>query len=285
MIQRALAPRGAKVTESAMVDVPGISDGREIDILIETAVGPYHIKIAVEAKDEGRKMDSTKFESILGKYNIEGGVRVNKVVVITHQGFYQPVIDRAKLLGVDLYTLQQAQDVDWEVLFPQQLQFRLPPHLCGIELEPQLDPQILQDVLKEGEIVCSHGTNHGTPPQFAMSHGIRGILMQRPTFFADLEQTAAGPTGQAKADVTFTPDHTHVIRFRGRDYPLTSLKFRIHMISAVGQMTYSMCHLTSTDGKTTELPLGEVQVGGKRIRLLMPEGMKSPQIILRIDSA
>jgi len=283
MIQKALAPRGAKVTESAMVDVPGMTEGREIDILIETEIGPYHIKIAVEAKDEGRKMDSTKLESILGKYNVEGGVKVNKVVIVTHHGFYQPVVDRAKSLCIDLYTLQQAKEFDWAKLLPQKLHFRFPPHLCGIEIDPQIDAGILQHVLKEGEIFCSHGTNHGTPPRFAMTHGIRGILGKCPTFFAELEQKA-GSTGEAIADVTYTPDHPHLIRFRDHDYPLASLKFRIHMISAVGQMTYSMCQLTSTDGETTELPLGEVEVGGKRIRLLMPEGMKSPQIILRIDS-
>ena len=55
MIERALAPRGAKITESALV--PGIDedDEREIDILIESALGPHIIKVAVEAKDEGRK--------------------------------------------------------------------------------------------------------------------------------------------------------------------------------------------------------------------------------------
>ncbi len=109
LVQRTLADQGALVTESALVG----DDEREIDILIDTMAGPYRIRIAVEAKDEGRPMDSTKFESIIGKYFGEGGIKVNKVVVVTHRGFYKPVIDRAQLLDVDLFTLTQATQIDW----------------------------------------------------------------------------------------------------------------------------------------------------------------------------
>jgi hypothetical protein len=89
LVQKALAPDGAVVTESALVEAGCDGETREIDVLIDTKVGEYRIRIAVEAKDEGRPMDSTRFESIIGKYLVEGGVRVNKVAVITHQGFYQ----------------------------------------------------------------------------------------------------------------------------------------------------------------------------------------------------
>ncbi|OAI51137.1 hypothetical protein AYO44_17300 [Planctomycetaceae bacterium SCGC AG-212-F19] len=284
MIQRALAPQGARITESALVDVPGISEGREIDILIETEVGPYHIKIAVEAKDEGRKMDSTKFESLLGKYNVEGGVKVNKVVIVTHQGCYQPVIDRAKLLGIELYTLEQIKDSDWSKFFPQQMRFRMPPHICGIEVEPPIAQDIFNDLLSQGEVFCSHGQNHGTLAQFVMSHCVRGMLQKQPTLFADLEKMAAGPTGQAKANIAFNPDHPHFIRLRGQDYQMTSLNFGIHMVNASGVMEYSMCQLRDSEGKATDVPLGEVELAGKRIRLLMPQGMKSPNIIVHIDS-
>ena len=51
-------------------------------------------KSAVEAEGEGRKMDSTKFESIIGKYFGEGGVKISKVLVVTRQGFYQ--VEQAK---------------------------------------------------------------------------------------------------------------------------------------------------------------------------------------------
>src|SRR5690606_8449036 len=107
----------------------GMSEPREIDVLIETAIGPYHMKIAVEAKDNRRKLDSTQFESLVGKYFVEGGVKVNKVVIVTHNGFYNPVIERARQLGVELLTLSEAKDVDWAKFQPSIKPFKTVPRI------------------------------------------------------------------------------------------------------------------------------------------------------------
>ena len=113
-IQRLMAPKGAIVTESAIVG----EDEREIDILIETKEGPYRIK-AVEAKDEGRKMSIEKFESLLGKYFVEGGIYgIDKLVVVTHKGFSEAVKKRAKIKNVDLFTLEEAMQFDWSKFMP-----------------------------------------------------------------------------------------------------------------------------------------------------------------------
>ena len=118
MIQQALVPEGAVVTESAMVDTTDGTTTREIDILIQSAVGPYTIRIAVEAKDESRKLDLIGFEAIIAKYLVDGGVNVNKVVVVAHNGFSESVRTRAKLLDVDLFTLSEAATADWTRLKP-----------------------------------------------------------------------------------------------------------------------------------------------------------------------
>jgi hypothetical protein len=60
MIQLAFAPTGAKVTESVL------DHTREIDVLIEAPVGPYHVKIAVEAKDQKRPLDVSVIEEMVG---------------------------------------------------------------------------------------------------------------------------------------------------------------------------------------------------------------------------
>ena len=115
LVQKALAPKGAKVTESFLMELPGTGEAREIDVLIETSVGPYRIKIAVEAKDHYRKMDSTQFEAILGKYS-EGGVKVDKIVVVTSSGFYQPVIERARnwvLISSSSNKLKELNGTNW----------------------------------------------------------------------------------------------------------------------------------------------------------------------------
>jgi hypothetical protein len=85
LIQQSLAPAGAKVTESAMVD--GRSGQREIDILVESSLGMYRMKIAVEAKDHKRPLDVTILEQIASKYRAGDGVAVNQVVVVAAAGF------------------------------------------------------------------------------------------------------------------------------------------------------------------------------------------------------
>src|SRR5260370_344833 len=87
LIQEALAPAGAVVTSSAMEPGRTSKKPREIDIRIESNVGPYTIKIAVEAKDEKRKLDATKIEALIGKYRSKGSLSADKLVVIAHNGF------------------------------------------------------------------------------------------------------------------------------------------------------------------------------------------------------
>lgn len=167
IIHRALAPKGAVITESALVETGTSGETREIDVLIETKVVEYRMKIAVEAKDEHRPMDSTKFESIIGKYLVEGGVKVNKVVVVTHHGFYQPVIERAQKLGIELLTLTEAKDVDWS-------QFRPPGRFaCNIEFRNfQVEPsvEITEAQLATAQIICSCGRRYGQLINFAQHH-------------------------------------------------------------------------------------------------------------------
>jgi hypothetical protein len=287
MIQRAFAPAGAKITESALVNVPFNSDTREIDVLIEAPPGSAHLKIAVEAKDEGRKMDSTKFESLLGKYLVRGGVEVDKLIVITHRGFSKPVIQRAKLLGIELFTLNQAFGVDWANLYPQKLQVKFAPHLAEVKVEPEIPEDVLTNVLNEGHVYClAHGTDKGTLPQFIMDFLARTVFPEHPNLMLELEQKAASePSGQAKADFTLPLTHQHIIRFGTHDYPLGILRFAIHLANGVGSMKYGMCNLTSPDGKTTGVPYAEAVAAGKKIRFVMPEWPNSPQIIMRVDDA
>jgi hypothetical protein len=284
MIQHALAPSGAKVTESTLASDPGTFGEREIDILIETAVGPYTIKIAVEAKHEGRKMDSTKFESILGKYLVEGGVKVNKIVIVTHHGFFQPVIDRAKQLRVDLFTLEQAKALDWASLLPQQLNFNIPPHLCGFGVFPEIPSEVKDDVLRNGCLTCVHGHNHGTLLNFLGRVFIPGFFRDNLTVLPQMAELAKnGTSGEAKADVSARLGHPMILSNGGQRFPVERIDFRIHLVSATGQMEYSLCRLNALEGETTELQLGEAIIAGKRIRLMMPNGTKSEKIVIRLD--
>src|SRR5436190_6467765 len=212
LVQQALAPVGAKVTPSAMVDVPGQSSRREIDVLIESEVGPYSIKIAVEAKDEGRKMDQTGFEELLGKYFSERSIKVNKLVIITHRGFCEPVIERAAAYGsqIELLTYSQISTTDWTKLYPETIVFKIAPHLCSITIKPEIKGYEINRLQKEGRIVCIHGTDFGTVEEYVQRTLQNKVLVDRPKLFEELDARAAQePNGQAIATVTIPNDLNH----------------------------------------------------------------------------
>ncbi|MEZ6058326.1 MAG: hypothetical protein R3C01_16625 [Planctomycetaceae bacterium] len=142
---------------------------REIDVLIQSEVGPYKIKIAVEAKDEKRKLCITKFESILAKYFVEGGIKVQKVVVIARAGFTKSVSVRARCLHVDLFTLREAREVDWTDFFPQDAFSSWNIQVENVRLFSKTPNRALVSFSSggDGELTCSHGTNFGSPRDFA----------------------------------------------------------------------------------------------------------------------
>ena len=106
LIQRAIAPHGAKITESALVKAPGFGGLREIDVLLESQVGPFTMKVAFEANDHGRKLDVTDVETIIGKYKSIGGLTVDRVVLVSRHGFSNAATQKAGQNGIRLLTLR-----------------------------------------------------------------------------------------------------------------------------------------------------------------------------------
>ena len=281
LIQKALAPQGAKVTDSALDD-----RGREIDILIESQVGPYRIKIAVEAKDEGRKMDSTKFESIIGKYLVEGGVKVNKIVVITHRGFYKPVIQRAEALEIELLTLQEAKETDWQSFpEPSTISFSMPPHICQIRFDPAVEVDSPKQLWHEAKMICSHGHNHGSPMQVAVHMVFHKWFPENLDFVRDVErQVRESSHGQGFVDATYERKGCKIV-YQGSEYSIEQMHVRVHFVSGTGELKCTGLKLSSMDGESKLMHHFEGVAGGKKLTLLLPDGPKSPRAVLKIDSA
>ncbi len=103
LIHRLFAPQNATVTASALVQLASGQE-REVDVLVEFETELYPVRIAVEAKDLSRPIETTTLEQYIGKYNSEGGVKVNKVIIVA-KSFARPVVDRARSLGFELHTL------------------------------------------------------------------------------------------------------------------------------------------------------------------------------------
>src|SRR4051812_36183969 len=113
LIQRSLVRQGDTIEDSAMVSAQGTDGEREIDILIKTSVGPFTVKIAVEAKDEKRPIDVGTVEQLSAKYRGEGRIHVDKFIIVARNGFTKGASDKAALLDIPLITLDEAKLFDW----------------------------------------------------------------------------------------------------------------------------------------------------------------------------
>lgn len=281
LIQKAVAPRGAKVTDSALDE-----RGREIDILIESQVGPYRIKIAVEAKDEGRKMDMTKFESIIGKYLAHGGVKADKVVIITHRGFFRPVVTRARDLGIELMTVEEAKETDWQH-FPDTgtLSFSMPPHICEIRFEPPIKIDMPKQLWHEARMICAHGHDHGPPMQVAVHLVFQEWFSKNVAFVRNVErQVRESPGGQGFVSAAYERKGYRVA-YQGNEYPIEQMHVRVHFVTGKGTLKCTGLNLSSTDGGSKLMHHFEGVAAGKKLTFLLPDGPKSPQAILKIASA
>ena len=230
LVQQALAPLGAKVTDSHLVEVRGMP--REIDALIDSTVGPYRMKIAVEAKHHKRKLDMVNFEAIVGKYFVEGGVKVNKVVVVTHNGFTQPVIERAKAIDVELMTLKEAKDAKWTAFPAPPWPFKTGLRISDLELTPQIQDLTAEVVLHEAHITCSHGRVFGRPEQLAAYLFMAVAWPHNKAAPTEVDVDAANKPDGRKVKVAWKADHPHFVHVRGQQLPLESLTFVVHFSSA-----------------------------------------------------
>jgi hypothetical protein len=111
LIYQKITPLGGKVTESGMVYDKDAKILREVDILIEHQYAGHDIKIMVECRDRTRKDTVEWIDGLIGKSK---SLDVNKIVAVSRKGFAKPTLEKARANGVDVLTLEEARDADWQ---------------------------------------------------------------------------------------------------------------------------------------------------------------------------
>lgn len=89
---------------------------REIDILIESTINNFDIKIAIECKEYSNKVSVEKIEAFNSKcLRIPS---INKKIFVSQVGFQKDAIDAAKSFGISLYTFDDISKNANNILFP-----------------------------------------------------------------------------------------------------------------------------------------------------------------------
>lgn len=274
LVERALAPRGARVTESAELSAENEAATREIDVLIEDSMGPYALKIAVEAKDEQRKMDLTKFESLIGKYSSRSGVHVNQVVVISRNGFAKRVLERAAQENILLLTLKEAMVAPWATI-PQRMTFSIEPHIAGLELVPSPSNTQSNSKFYSWRIVCECcGKDHGSPMQLAHDS------LSNQEFQHSLRVAASKANSTVCSKLVWTFGSNLNLSDGETTLPIEQLTAHFHCAYSRGPLAVKAYE---RGDKTIHHLSGDF--AGTKIDFVLPDGLASHQIAVKMASA
>ena len=168
---------------------------------------------------------------------------------------------------------------------PRKIRFAFPPHICRVELEPSITDVPLGELRSAGRIVCKCcGKDHGTINEFAHRSIFERYFPNNPQAVKTLEDgLKVSPEGQVMLTMPWPLNH-HVIRHNDQDHEVTAVKIGVHAIAATGQLNCKQYDLESPNGEKTLISHLQADVGGKNIQIVMPDGVNSEKLVLRIDS-
>lgn len=299
LIQEALVPTGAKVIASHMV--PGLTPGRfrEIDVFIETSIGPYSMKIAVEAKDESRRFDVTGMEEIVGKYKGRNNIVVDRIVVITHRGYSAEAEALARAENIVIMTLDEVEAHDWikslgcpvhglppwlEIKENQSFKLQLGPHIRFVKFTPSIGT-VEEDraAVTEGRIICRcHGHDKGSLIQHAHMVLFRYVLPNK-VLTDKLKETASLARGSSILVASRDVPPNHLLRFRGKDYPITSYSVEIGYVDTVAPMEVKQLALKDDSGKRSFMQYSEAKSQDLTVTMLMPYDKQFERGVVKIN--
>lgn len=102
----------AKVTESALLPDSVTGDKREVDVLIESEISGYDLKIGIEVVSYKRRADVTWVEKMRAKHEC---LPTNKLILVSESGFSSQAILKAGFYDIDTLTIEEAIDSEWEL--------------------------------------------------------------------------------------------------------------------------------------------------------------------------
>lgn len=286
LIHETLAPAGAKVTESAMVEVPGFGQMREIDVLIESVLSPYRIKVGVEAKDHNRKLNITDIEAIIGKYRGPASVIVDKVVIVSRRGFAKKAVEKAKSTGIELMTLTEVSGSDWKqmVTHPtvptenQIMKFQFAPHVARVELfAVSGTPTPPSEAITRGKLICNCcGKDNNTPLSYANHYATKHVMID--PRFVERFNNAFAPDRPNVCGKVNVPIVKYRLAFDGKDYRMQAMHFHIHATRASVPMEFKAYEVKGDSVGSKIIQRATTKLPGGSLDMFFPDGLHSKKI-------
>ena len=103
----------AQVTESAMLTDRVNGEQREVDILVAAVAGGYTMQLGIEVISWARPADTPWVEKMRAKHD---NLPTDKLVLVSESGFYEPARRKAEFYGIEVLTLEEANEADWPLI-------------------------------------------------------------------------------------------------------------------------------------------------------------------------
>ncbi|MEW8626987.1 MAG: restriction endonuclease [Candidatus Thiodiazotropha sp.] len=131
-------PEYENVEHDVLLD--GKDGARQIDVLITAQVAGIELKTIVECKDYKGKVSIGEIDKL---HSVIQDVNANKGVVVSSNGFSSKAINKAKRLGISLYTAHEALSEKWKIDIEIPI---LVIEISSVEINPSLEGQILKEI-------------------------------------------------------------------------------------------------------------------------------------------
>ncbi len=109
-IQQKISPN-AKVTLDDKIIGRKTRVKRQIDISVRETIGQFDILVVIDCKDYSKPVDVKAVEEFIG---LADDVGANKGALVASSGFTNTAKIRAKDAGIDVYSLVDAEDHEWQ---------------------------------------------------------------------------------------------------------------------------------------------------------------------------
>ncbi|QDU59037.1 hypothetical protein [Aeoliella mucimassa] len=86
---------------------------REVDILVVAEAGGYTVRIGIEVISWARPADTPWIEKMRAKHE---NLATDKLILVSESGFYKPARRKAEFYGIEVLTLEEADEADWPLI-------------------------------------------------------------------------------------------------------------------------------------------------------------------------